>query len=213
VNGDPAVPSRTAWLAGVSIIVWLAAAASSGRLGLWTAIGGAAVSLGVAVLLLERPAPAVLLQPSARRVLLGAVAGAAMAAATYVLYPLTIRLAPFIATDTATLYAAFRAPSYLLASVALVPVIVGEELVWRGVVQTALVPRAGTPGSVLLAAAVYGLVHAPLGSPVLVAVAFCCGLVWGTLRATTASLVPSLVAHLLWDALVLFWWPLDLMTS
>jgi membrane protease YdiL (CAAX protease family) len=212
VNGR-AVPSRTARLAVVSIVVWLAAAASTGPLGLWTAIGGAAVSLGVAVLLLDRPAPAALLQPSARRVLLGAVAGAAMAGATYLLYPLMIRVAPFIATDTAALYAAFRAPSYIVASVALVPIIVGEELVWRGVVQTALVPRAGTSGSVLLAAAIYGLVHAPLGSPVLVAAAFCCGLVWGALRAATASLVPSLVAHLLWDALVLFWWPLDLMSS
>jgi membrane protease YdiL (CAAX protease family) len=210
---DRAVPSRTARLAVASIIVWLAAAASTGRLGLWTAIGGAAVSLGVAILLLDRPAPAALLQPSARRVLLGAVAGAAMAAATYLLYPLMIRVAPFVATDTAALYAAFRAPSYILASVALVPIIVGEELVWRGVVQTALLPRAGTAGAVLLAAAVYGLVHAPLGSPVLVAAAFCCGLVWGALRAATGSLVPSLVAHLLWDALVLFWWPLDLVTS
>jgi membrane protease YdiL (CAAX protease family) len=210
---DRAAPSRTARLAVASIIVWLAAAASTGRLGLWTAIGGAAVSLGVAILLLDRPAPAALLQPSARRVLLGAVAGAAMAAATYLLYPLMIRVAPFIATDTAALYAAFRAPSYILASVALVPIIVGEELVWRGVVQTALLPRAGTAGAVLLAAAVYGLVHAPLGSPVLVAAAFCCGLVWGALRAATGSLVPSLVAHLLWDALVLFWWPLDLVTS
>ena len=47
------------------------------------------------------------------------------------------------------------------------------------------------------------------GSPVLVAVAFFCGLAWGTLRATTASLVPTLVAHLLWDVLVLLWLPLD----
>jgi membrane protease YdiL (CAAX protease family) len=44
---------------------------------------------------------------------------------------------------------------------------------------------------------------------VLVAVAFSCGLAWSTLRASTASLVPPLVAHLLWDALVLLWLPLD----
>ena len=95
------------------------------------------------------------------------------------------------------------------ASVAIVPVIVGEELVWRGVVQASLVRRLGVWGGVTMAAAVYALVHAPLGSSVLVAVAFSCGLAWGTLRATTASLVPSLVAHLLWDVLVLLWLPLD----
>jgi hypothetical protein len=29
------------------------------------------------------------------------------------------------------------------------------------------------------------------------------------LRAKTASLVPTLVAHLVWDVLVLLWLPLD----
>lgn len=119
------------------------------------------------------------------------------------------RILPIIATDTALLYSAFRAPSPLVASVALVPVIVGEELVWRGVVQASLVRRLGIGQGVALAALAYALVHAPLGSPVLVAVALLCGLVWGTLRATTASLVPTLTAHLVWDVLVLLWLPLD----
>ena len=132
-----------------------------------------------------------------------------MAVATHLLYPPLARVLPFIATDTTQLYAAFRAPSLVVASVALVPVIVGEELVWRGVVQASLVQRLGASGGVALAAVVYALVHAPLGSLVLIAVAFFCGLAWGTLRATTASLVPTLVAHLLWDVLVLLWLPLD----
>jgi hypothetical protein len=116
---------------------------------------------------------------------------------------------PIVAIDTAQLYAAFRAPPPVVASVALVPVIVGEELVWRGAVQASLVQRLGASWGLALAAAVYSLVHVPLGSPVLVAVAFLCGLAWGALRARTASLVPALVAHLLWDVLVLLWLPLD----
>ncbi len=114
-----------------------------------------------------------------------------MVVATYLLYPALARVVPRIATDTAQLYAAFRAPSLVVASVALVPVIVGEELVWRGVVQASLVERLGAWRGVALAAVVYALVHAPLGSPVLVVVAFFCGLAWGALRAKTASLVPS----------------------
>ncbi len=84
------------------------------------------------------------LQPSPRLVLLGAAAGGVMAAATYLLYPVLARLAPFIATDTARLYAAFRAPPPVIASLALAPVILGEELVWRGVVQACAraAPRA-----------------------------------------------------------------------
>ena len=89
------------------------------------------------------------------------------------------------------------------------PVILGEELVWRGVVQAALVRRLGPWRGVTLAAVAYALAHAPLGSPVLVVVAFLCGLAWGALRATTSSLVPTLVAHLVWDLLVLLWLPLD----
>jgi hypothetical protein len=54
-----------------------------------------------------------------------------MAAATYLLFPVLARLAPFIATDTARLYAAFRPSSLLIASVALGPVVLGGELVWR----------------------------------------------------------------------------------
>ena len=201
--------SRSASLALASVVAWLAAAASTGPLGIWVAIGGTAIALGLAVLLFERPASTALLLPSPRLVLLGAAAGSVMAVATYLLYPLLARTLPFIATDTTQLYAASRAPSLVVASVAIVPVIFGEELVWRGVVQASLVQRLGSWRGVALAAVVYALVHAPLGSPVLVAVAFFCGLAWGTLRATTASLVPTLVAHLLWDVLVLLWLPLD----
>jgi membrane protease YdiL (CAAX protease family) len=196
-------------LALACIVVWVIAAASTGPLGIWLAIGGTAVTLGVAVLVFDRPAASRLLQPSPRLVLLGAAAGGVMAAATYLLYPVLARLAPFIATDTARLYAAFRPSSLLIASVALGPVVLGEELVWRGVVQAALVRSLGPWGGVTLAAAAYALAHAPLGSPVLVNVALMCGLFWGALRATTSSLVPTLVAHLVWDVLVLLWLPLD----
>jgi CAAX protease family protein len=201
--------TRSTSLALASMVVWLAAAAGAGAFGIWRTIGGAAVALGVAVLLFDRPASTALLQPSPRLILLGATAGALMVVATYLLYPALARVVPRIATDTAQLYAAFRAPSLVVASVALVPVIVGEELVWRGAVQASFVHRLGSWRGVALAAVVYALVHVPLGSPVLVVVAFFCGLAWGALRAKTASLVPTLVAHLVWDVLVLLWLPLD----
>jgi len=199
---------RSAALALASVVVWLAAAALAGPLGIWPAVGGAAVALGVAFLRFDRPAATALLRPSPRLVLLGTGAGGLMAAATYLLYPVLARLVPFVAADAARLYGTFRAPSPLLASVAIVPVIVGEELVWRGVVQASLVRRLGMWRGLTTAAVVYALVHAPLGSSVLAAVAFSCGLAWGILRATTSSLVSSLVAHLLWDVLVLLWLPL-----
>lgn len=209
MTGGSSTESRSPSLALVCVAGWLLAAVSTGTLGIWLAIGVAAVALGLAVLVFERPAPTALLRPSPRLVLLGATAGGVMAAATYLLHPVLARMLPAIAADTALLYSALRVPPPFIASVALVPVILGEELVWRGAVQGSLVRRLGTWWGVVLAAVVYALVHAPLGAPVLVGVALLCGLAWGTLRATTASLVPSLVAHLVWDMLVLLWLPLD----
>ena len=208
LGASTARPTRPS-LALACVVVWLVASVSTGALGIWLALGGASVALGVAVFVLDRAAALRLLRPSARLVLIGAAAGWSMAAATYLLYPVSARLLPFIPTDMASLYASFRAPPPVIAALALLPVILGEELVWRGVVQTALVRRFGPWRGVTLAALAYALAHAPLGSPVLVVVALSCGMVWGALRAASASLVPSLLAHLVWDILVLLWLPLD----
>ena len=207
--GASATRPTTTSLALACVIVWLVASVSARALGIWLALGGASVTLGIAIFVLDRAAALRLLRPSARLVLIGAAGGWAMAAATYLLYPLSARLLPFIPTDTAHLYASFRAPPPAIAGLALVPVIVGEELVWRGVVQTALVRRLGPWRGVTLAALAYAMAHAPLGSPVLVGVALLCGMAWGALRAASASLVPGLLAHLVWDILVLLWLPLD----
>jgi membrane protease YdiL (CAAX protease family) len=191
------------------MVVWLAAAASTGLLGIWLAIGGAAVGLGGAVFVLDHAAARRSLQPSPRLAVVGMGAGCVMAAATYLLYPALARLSPFIATDAARLYGSFRALPPVIALLALLPVIIGEELVWRGVVQTELVRRLGPWRGVTLATLAYALAHAPLGSPLLVAVALLCGIAWGTLRAVSGSLVPSLLAHMVWDVLVFLWLPLD----
>jgi len=214
MNGHVARPaaakSCSTALAFVCIAMWLAAAAIARPLGIWLGIGGAAIALGIAVLIFDRSGtPKALLLPSPRLALIGATACALMAAATYALYPVLARMVPSVATDTLQLYAAFRSPSPGVASIAFVPVVVGEELVWRGVVQASLVCHVGAWRGVALTVVVYALVHAPFGSPLLAPVAFSCGLVWGVLRATTASLVPTLVAHALWDAVILLFLPLD----
>jgi len=126
-----------------------------------------------------------------------------MLATTYVLQPILARAAPAVARETALLYAAFRGPSPVVAALALGPVVLGEELVWRGVVQSAFTRRFGPVAGVGLAAATFALAHAPIESFYLVVVALACGAAWGALRALTGSLVPSLVAHLVWDAVVL----------
>ncbi len=196
-------------LALACVAVWVTAAATTAYVGIWPAIGVTAVVLGIVVLMVEGAVSPHTLRPSVQLVLVGATSGAVMVAATYVVYPVLIQLVPFISDDIGRLYAEFREPPLAVVLLALGPVILGEELVWRSVVQGEALKRAGTWKGVGLAAGIYALVHAPVGLPALVVVALTCGLCWGALRVMTGSLVPTLVAHVVWDIFVLLWLPLD----
>jgi uncharacterized protein len=198
-------------LALACVAAWLVAAFAASAVGIWWAIGGAAIVLGgwVAVVVGADLRP--LLKPTPRLLALGLAAGAVSVAASYALYPLLVRLAPWATLETELLYAAFRAPSLLVASIVLVPIIFGEEVVWRGVVQSTLARRVGPWGGALAAGAVYALASVAIGSPLLVLISLALGLLWSLLRALTRSLVPTLVAHVVWNAVVLLWLPFDVM--
>jgi membrane protease YdiL (CAAX protease family) len=145
-----------------------------------------------------------LLRPTRTALLAGALTAAAMTAATYGLYPIVARSSPGLARDTAQLYAKLDSGGHAWRALLLLPIVVGEEIVWRGLVQGALARRFGATATVLVAALVYAAAHAPIGSSVLVLAALGCGVVWGALRANTASLVAPIVAHVVWDVVLLF---------
>lgn len=132
---------------------------------------------------------------------MGAIAAAGMLAVTYLIVPAVIGSLPSIRIDALTIYARFLSNrNTLLMIVAVIPVVIAEEVVWRGAMQESM-PR----WTWILTPALYALAHAPAGSAVLVMVAFICGLYWSALRAMSGSLVPSLCAHLAWDiALIAF---------
>ncbi len=197
---------RDARLALLTVAAWSLGATVAARVGVWLGVGSVAVALG-ALVLARDPAVRARLRPRTRDVALGAAAAAVMIAATYVLAPLVAGSRAF-ADELAALYAAFRAAGTAPAVVALAPVVLGEELAWRGAVQEATERRLGRTGAALVTALLYALAHAPIGSPLLVVTALGCGLVWGALRALTASLVAPVVCHLLWDACVLLLFPL-----
>ncbi|MGZ3442625.1 MAG: CPBP family intramembrane glutamic endopeptidase, partial [Polyangia bacterium] len=200
--------SRADRFAVVAVVAWIACAVVARTHGLWIGVGLVSIALGAAALALDGVGLFARLQPSAARLVLGAAVGGAMTAATYALFPLAVRLAPSSAHEAQRLYASFATLSPALAVALLAPVIVGEELVWRGVVQGALARHAGAVAGVLLAAALYAIAHAAVGSSLLVVVAFGCGLVWSTLRALTGDLIAPLVAHAMWDLCVLVLHPL-----
>jgi len=190
-------------------LAWASGAAFSRTLGIWAGVGGVAGVLAVVVLLRARRTLLPLLVPSTRLLAWGVVAAAVMVVATRLLYELD-RAGPGWATaGTTVLYALMRtgAPGWAIG-VLLPLVVLGEELLWRGVVQEALRRRFGPMTTVGLAAGAYAAAHVPIGSPLLVGVAFACGCYWSALRSHTGSLVPSLLCHLAWDVAIMVLWPL-----
>jgi membrane protease YdiL (CAAX protease family) len=100
----------------------------------------------------------------------------------------------------------------LFCTVGLIGVVLGEELVWRGLVLTRALklwgPKVAIPASALL----YSVAHAPtlmtlavpgLGyNPLLVAGALVMGLVWGVMVWLNQRLVPAIVCHLVFSYFV-----------
>ncbi|MEN9786942.1 MAG: Type prenyl endopeptidase Rce1-like [Pseudomonadota bacterium] len=203
----PAHPRRTWGFAGALVLAWAAAAAAARVVGVWMAIGPMAVLL--AVLTLRAVGGSRTGAPWLRGALAwGVPAGGVMVAGTYLLHgPVTAAL-PWLREDIAGLYAAFDGPGRAFAAVAMPVVVVCEEIVWRGAVYAALPAGLGHAARVGLVTLLYAAAHAPLGSPGLAMACVGAGACWAALRAVTGQLAPVVVAHLIWDAVVLLWFPL-----
>jgi membrane protease YdiL (CAAX protease family) len=192
------------WGPPAVLLVWWAGATLSRAAGLWLGVGGAAIALAAALLAVDGRRLLVLATGGRRAIAWGLLVGASMTVATYPLYALAAHLSAPLHDDVARLYAKLGPSGQEWRVLFLLPIVVAEEVVWRGFVQSAVQRRYGARRAVVLAPALYALAHVPVGSPLLVMLAFTCGLVWSGLRATTASLMAPLIAHLAWDLAVLF---------
>ena len=179
-------------------VVW-AAGMFAARLDPRLAIGTAAAILVAAVLATDAARVAALLRPTSRLLVIAVVAAAAMIAVTDFSFPALIGWLPSLRGMSADIYGRFIERHATAATLAfVVPLVIAEEILWRGAFQDAL-PVRSQPAKVLLAAAIYAAAHAPFGSALLAGVAFVCAIYWAGLRAASGSLIPSLVAHLAWD--------------
>ncbi len=100
---------------------------------------------------------------------------------------------------------------------AIVAVAVAEEIVWRGMVTQRLAERVGSRMAWVWAAGLYALgcaptlwaLRSPVGlNPVLAIGALGGGLLWGAMARAFGTLVPSILAHALFDWAVLMMFPL-----
>jgi hypothetical protein len=83
----------------------------------------------------------------------------------------------------------------------------GEEVFWRGYLQRHLQDRWGNVPGFLAATALYALVHAGSGNPMLVLAAAVCGLFWGYLYLRSKSILLVLISHTIWDVAVFILFP------
>jgi len=93
------------------------------------------------------------------------------------------------------------AAASLLVYLFLVPFL--EEIVFRGIVLQGLLNITNDVGAVVASAAIFGAVHAAGGVGLMVP-AFCGGLFYGWLYLRTRSIVPSSVAHVVYDTVAFY---------
>jgi uncharacterized protein len=185
---------RPHWIAGA---IWLIGFVVLRAVGTTAVLQGGAVALSAWLLFTDAETRRLL----AVRVIplfAGILAGVAMIAATYVVYPLLVHRWPPLAAEVAKLEGLLFDHRNRLAVLAIVlPTSACEEILFRGR-SLERVGQSPAP-SVALSALLYSAVHVSSGSAVLVAVAFACGLVWGFLRVGMGSLWCSIACHVSWD--------------
>ena len=95
--------------------------------------------------------------------------------------------------------------TYLVPTLALI--VLSEELLWRGVATRFCAERWGRVAGVFGGAVLFAAAHVVAGNPLLVAAALVAGAFWGWLAEAFDDLTVPLAAHLVWDFLLLFVWP------
>lgn len=101
--------------------------------------------------------------------------------------------------------------------VAIGVIALAEEVLWRGAVTQVLAEKVGSRAAWLWAAALYALSYVPTAwalrgaaglDPVLVVAAFAGGLLWGGMARAFGRLAPAVLAHALFDWVVIMMFPL-----
>jgi len=155
--------------------------------------------IGLASDILDRPST---------KIGLGLLAAAALYAVFFAGNILARRILPFAGSGIAQVYG-FKAGVSPLRVIFLMVLVIGpgEEVFWRGYLQRHLQARWGGGRGFLAATALYALVHAGSGNPMLVLAAAVCGLFWGYLYLRTKSILLVLISHTIWDLAVFILFP------
>ena len=105
-----------------------------------------------------------------------------------------------VTTEVEGLYAVLRRPpGPVLGLPLMVITILGEEIIFRGLLQDAVRKRLGSRVAVVLPAVLYALANVGSGTWILPCVALVLGGLWGMLAERSRSLWLPFTCHVLWD--------------
>jgi uncharacterized protein len=130
---------------------------------------------------------------------IGLASGIGLYAVFWIGEQLLVILVPALASEVEDLYAVRGAAGPVAMVAVLVAAASGEELFFRGLLQT----RIGF----VAALAIYGAVHIWERKVILTLAALAAGAWWGALLALTGGLVAPLVSHVVWCMLIIVWRP------
>lgn len=147
-------------------------------------------------------------RPTASTTITGLGVGAIMWAGAFGVAALLSALAPSLWSGSAELYGWADALPVVLALAMLLVIVAGEEIIWRGALGLGLAACVGAWPAVCLSATAFTLAHVTIGSPLLLLAAVLAGGAWTYLAIRTRSLWAPFVAHMLWDASLLWLTPL-----
>ncbi|MCF0195984.1 MAG: CPBP family intramembrane metalloprotease [Bacteroidaceae bacterium] len=167
----------------------------------WTAMTLSAVTLTAASCLLNRGWWR-RLQPAAMEVILGAAIAVVLWGVFWVGDKVSQWMFDFARPQVDLIYGLKDGWQPLGITLALLFIIgPAEEIFWRAFVQERLGRRYGANMGLILATAIYTLVHIWSFNFMLVMAALTCGMVWGLLyRFFPRHLTAIIVSHALWDA-------------
>ncbi|MFQ5871975.1 MAG: lysostaphin resistance A-like protein [Candidatus Geothermarchaeales archaeon] len=144
-----------------------------------------------------------------RGVALGLISGLLLYLFLAAGFHVTRQVLPSISSDAAIVYSyGSQTNIALIAALLLFPIAPAEEFYWRGLLQRVWQDHLGATKALLLASAVYGLIHVVTLNPSLTLVASMGGVIWGWLFHRTGSLVPGILSHVLFVELVFVILPL-----
>lgn len=200
--------ARWVGLVFVAVLAWNAAFVAAPRWGIFATVGVAALLASARSFAFPWPWRELF---ALRRdpLIAGLVAAGALVGGTALLRDPLLRAWPDLDAQVRALYDLFGEASVVQAYLLLPLTCLGEELVYRGAIQSGFEPRLGRFGAAFAAAVLYACAHLASANPTLIALALGLGFFWGLLRAGFKSLWPGLLSHVLWDLFVVVWAPLQ----